>query len=245
MRWAGRAVGCGRGAAFWAERRLFGQCQQRRLGSPAGEPGNHQRLSRAGLGNARPLRRFQIVEPLRFQSGAPGPSASSPFTTPISLKLGPYGEPQRTLLAREYSPPAVVLCSVLTTMEAIYPRTNLGDEILRKTIRTTSTAIDLDSTDFTRAPVLTTEFSAAIDGAFEHHRWSYYQTEAGNRVRIALAEVMNGHRRQRPPGPRRHGGEHASRRSASVRACGLSRRECRPRGAFLHELVEALFRRCT
>ncbi len=44
--------------------------------------------------------------------------------------------------------------------------------------------------DFTRATTLTSEVEAAIDDAFEYHKWTEAQIAAGARVRKALAEAV-------------------------------------------------------
>jgi hypothetical protein len=62
---------------------------------------------------------------------------------------------------------------------------------------------------------------------------SYDETEAGNGVCTELAEAMKVIVGNVPPGPRPHGGDHAS---AGVLQCvhaGLLVRGCRPRGSIL------------
>lgn len=57
--------------------------------------------------------------------------------------------------------------------------------------------------DFTRATELTPEVAAAIDDAFEYHKWDEAQIAAGARVRTALAEAVKTIVRDVPPGPDR------------------------------------------
>jgi hypothetical protein len=57
--------------------------------------------------------------------------------------------------------------------------------------------------DFTRAAVLTPEVSAAIDDAFEYHKWDDEKVAAGTRVRSILAEAVKVIVRDVPPGPDR------------------------------------------
>lgn len=44
--------------------------------------------------------------------------------------------------------------------------------------------------DFTRARVLTPEVDAQIDDAFEYHKWTPEQIEAGSSIRKALADAV-------------------------------------------------------
>lgn len=44
--------------------------------------------------------------------------------------------------------------------------------------------------DFTRATALTPEVEAAIDDAFEYHKWTPEQIEAGRDIREALATAV-------------------------------------------------------
>ncbi len=64
--------------------------------------------------------------------------------------------------------------------------------------------------DFTRATQLTPEVEAAIDDAFEYHKWSDAQVAAGARVRKALADAVKVIVADVPPGPDR---------SAAIRKC--------------------------
>lgn len=57
--------------------------------------------------------------------------------------------------------------------------------------------------DFTRATELTPEVSAAIDDAFEYHKWSDAQVDAGKRVRTILANAVKVIVEDVPPGPDR------------------------------------------
>jgi hypothetical protein len=57
--------------------------------------------------------------------------------------------------------------------------------------------------DFTRATELTPEVEAAIDDAFEYHKWTPAQVEAGSRVRRALADAVKIIVADVPPGPDR------------------------------------------
>ena len=57
--------------------------------------------------------------------------------------------------------------------------------------------------DFTRATGLTPEVEAAIDDAFEYHKWSDDQVKAGARVRQALAAAVRVIVADVPPGPDR------------------------------------------
>ncbi len=64
--------------------------------------------------------------------------------------------------------------------------------------------------DFTRAVALTPEVEAAIDDAFEYHKWTDAQVAAGARVRKALADAVKVIVADVPPGPDR---------SAAIRKC--------------------------
>lgn len=64
--------------------------------------------------------------------------------------------------------------------------------------------------DFTRATELTPDVEAAIDDAFEYHKWSDAQVAAGARVRKALADAVKVIVADVPPGPDR---------SAAIRKC--------------------------
>lgn len=64
--------------------------------------------------------------------------------------------------------------------------------------------------DFTRATELTPEVEAAIDDAFEYHKWTDEQVEAGKKIREALADAVKAIVAGAPPGPDR---------SAAIRKC--------------------------
>jgi hypothetical protein len=68
--------------------------------------------------------------------------------------------------------------------------------------------------DFTRAHGLTEEVSAAIDDAFEYHKWTKEQIEAGKAIRTALADAVKAIVAGAPPGPDR---------SAAIRKCREAR----------------------
>lgn len=57
--------------------------------------------------------------------------------------------------------------------------------------------------DFTRAAELTPEVEAAIDDAFEYHRWTDQQVEAGVHIRHALAHAVKMIVAYAPPCPDR------------------------------------------
>jgi hypothetical protein len=57
--------------------------------------------------------------------------------------------------------------------------------------------------DMNRAPVVTLEVEAAVNDAFEYHRWSPEMIEAGKRVRAALVLAVLQIIRDVPPGPDR------------------------------------------
>lgn len=64
--------------------------------------------------------------------------------------------------------------------------------------------------DFTRATTLTPEVEAEIDSAFEYHKWTPEQIEAGAKIRKALAEAVKAIVAGAPPSPDR---------SAAIRKC--------------------------
>lgn len=64
--------------------------------------------------------------------------------------------------------------------------------------------------DFTRARTLTPEVEAAIDDAFEYHKWTPEQVEAGAKIRKALADAVKAIVAGAPPSPDR---------SAAIRKC--------------------------
>lgn len=64
--------------------------------------------------------------------------------------------------------------------------------------------------DFTRATELTPEVEAAIEDAFEHHKWTDAQVAAGKNIRIALANAVKAIVAEAPPSPDR---------SAAIRKC--------------------------
>ena len=57
--------------------------------------------------------------------------------------------------------------------------------------------------DFTRAAGLTPEVSAAVDDAFEYHKWTDRQVEMGREVRATLAEAVKVIIANVPPSPDR------------------------------------------
>jgi hypothetical protein len=57
--------------------------------------------------------------------------------------------------------------------------------------------------DFTRAKTVTPEVEAAINDAFEYHKWDDAQVEQGKRVRAILAEAVKVIVRDVPPSPDR------------------------------------------
>jgi hypothetical protein len=57
--------------------------------------------------------------------------------------------------------------------------------------------------DFTRSSVLTPEVSTAIDDAFEYHKWTDEQVEAGKAIRQALADAVKAIIKGAPPCPDR------------------------------------------
>jgi hypothetical protein len=64
--------------------------------------------------------------------------------------------------------------------------------------------------DFTRAAELTPEVEAEIDSAFEYHKWTDAQVEAGAKIRKALADAVKAIVAGAPPSPDR---------SAAIRKC--------------------------
>jgi hypothetical protein len=57
--------------------------------------------------------------------------------------------------------------------------------------------------DFTRATELTPEVEASIDDAFEYHKWTSAQIEAGSAIRKALAAAVKAIVAGAPPSPDR------------------------------------------
>lgn len=57
--------------------------------------------------------------------------------------------------------------------------------------------------DFTRAATLTPEVEAAIEDAFEYHKWTPEQVQVGARLRKALADAVKIIVADVPPGPDR------------------------------------------
>lgn len=68
--------------------------------------------------------------------------------------------------------------------------------------------------DFTRATTLTPEVETAIDDAFEYHKWTQAQIEAGAKIRATLAEAVKAIVAGAPPSPDR---------SAAIRKCREAR----------------------
>jgi hypothetical protein len=64
--------------------------------------------------------------------------------------------------------------------------------------------------DFTRAAELTPEVEAEIDNAFEYHKWTEQQIEAGAKICVALANAVKAIVAGAPPSPDR---------SAAIRKC--------------------------
>lgn len=62
---------------------------------------------------------------------------------------------------------------------------------------------ELGKMDFTRATELTAEVEAAIEDAFEYHKWDEAKIAAGSRVRKALADAVKVIVADVPPGPDR------------------------------------------
>ena len=71
--------------------------------------------------------------------------------------------------------------------------------------------------DFTRATEVTPEVSAAVDDAFEYHKWTPEQVEAGSKIRKALADAVKAIIAGAPPSPDR---------SAAIRKIRESRMDC-------------------
>ncbi len=57
--------------------------------------------------------------------------------------------------------------------------------------------------DLTRATELTPEVSAAVDDAFEYHKWTDMQVAAGSKIRKALADAVKAIIEGAPPSPDR------------------------------------------
>jgi len=57
--------------------------------------------------------------------------------------------------------------------------------------------------DFTRSDKLTPEIELAIDDAFEYHKWTDEQVEAGKAIRKALADAVKAVVAGAPPSPDR------------------------------------------
>jgi hypothetical protein len=57
--------------------------------------------------------------------------------------------------------------------------------------------------DFTRAQALTPEVEAAVDDAFEYHKWTDEQIAAGAKIRTALADAVKAIVAGAPPSPDR------------------------------------------
>ncbi len=70
--------------------------------------------------------------------------------------------------------------------------------------------------DFTRATELTPEVEQAIDDAFEYHKWTDDQVEAGQIIRTALASAVKAIIAGAPASPDR---------SSAIRFCRLARME--------------------
>jgi hypothetical protein len=62
---------------------------------------------------------------------------------------------------------------------------------------------DSHMADFTRATELTPEVAAAIDDAFEYHKWDDQQVEQGREVRMSLAIAVKLIVKNVPPSPDR------------------------------------------
>jgi hypothetical protein len=71
--------------------------------------------------------------------------------------------------------------------------------------------------DFTRATELTPDVEATIDDAFDYHKWTDSQVEAGSRVRKALAGAVKIIVADVPPSPDR---------SAAIRKLREARMDC-------------------
>jgi hypothetical protein len=72
----------------------------------------------------------------------------------------------------------------------------------------------MERIDFTRATELTPEVSGAVDDAFEYHKWTPEQVEAGIAIRRALADAVKAIIAGAPPSPDR---------SAAIRKCREAR----------------------
>jgi uncharacterized protein (DUF3084 family) len=68
--------------------------------------------------------------------------------------------------------------------------------------------------DFTRANGLTPDVEAAIEDAFEYHKWTDEQVAAGAKIRTALADAVKAIVAGAPPSPDR---------SAAIRKCREAR----------------------
>lgn len=68
--------------------------------------------------------------------------------------------------------------------------------------------------DFVRANELTPEVSAAVDDAFEYHKWTDAQVESGKDIRRALADAVKAIIKGAPP---------SADRSAAIRKCREAR----------------------
>ncbi|HEY1495303.1 MAG TPA: hypothetical protein VGF49_12215 [Candidatus Solibacter sp.] len=68
--------------------------------------------------------------------------------------------------------------------------------------------------DFTRASSLTPEVDAAVDDAFEYHKWTAEQVAAGAAIRSTLAAAVKAIIAGAPPSPDR---------SAAIRKCREAR----------------------
>lgn len=71
--------------------------------------------------------------------------------------------------------------------------------------------------DFTRASKLTPDVDAAIDDAFEYHKWTEAQVAAGARIRQSLADAVKVIVADVPPSPDR---------SAAIRKIREARMDC-------------------
>ena len=76
------------------------------------------------------------------------------------------------------------------------------------------TPIGGNFSDFTRARTVTPEVTAAIDDAFEYHKWTDEQVIAGLKIRGALARAVEEIVANAPPSPDR---------SAAIRKCREAR----------------------
>ncbi len=68
--------------------------------------------------------------------------------------------------------------------------------------------------EFTRATALTPEVEAAIDDAFEYHKWNEDQIAAGANIRRALADAVKAIVEGAPP---------SADRSSAIRKCREAR----------------------